>query len=297
MTRKLYGIIPPLTTAFTPEGDVYEAGLRALVDFQITGGAHGLFICGTYGSGPVMTIVERKQVHEIVVDQAAGRLTVVAHVGTTSTAQSIELAQHAEAVGIDYVASVAPYYLHHDPSTIVEFFRDLVSAITIPVYAYNIPKTTGTEITPSLLRRLAEVGVKGVKDSGFGYIEFTNYVLEMAEDYPGFGLIIGTEGTALPAFMIGAQGCVSGLANVFPELVVDLWNAWVARDYDRAVQVQMRILHARKLLHIAPSANAACYAILRARGIDAGMPKRPVLPAPDDRVAQMLDGFRTLGLL
>jgi N-acetylneuraminate lyase/4-hydroxy-tetrahydrodipicolinate synthase len=297
MTRELYGIIPPLTTPFTTEGDVYEAGLRALVDFQAAGGSHGLFICGTYGSGPVMTLEERQHVHEIVVNQVAGRMTVVAHVGSTSTVQSVALAQHAEAVGADYVASVAPFYLHHDPSTIVEFFRDLVNAITIPVYAYNIPKTTGTEITPGLLRRLAEVGVRGVKDSGFGYIEFTNYVLEMTDDYPGFGLIIGTEGTALPAFMLGAQGCVSGLANVFPELVVDLWNAWVARDYDRALQVQMKILKARKLLHVAPSANAACYAILRARGIDAGMPKRPVLPAPEDKVAQMLDGFRNLGLL
>ena len=85
MTKELYGIIPPLTTPFTADGDVYEKGLREFVDFQIDKGSHGLFICGTYGSGPIMTLEERKKVHEIVVDQAQDRVTIVAHVGTTST--------------------------------------------------------------------------------------------------------------------------------------------------------------------------------------------------------------------
>ena len=114
MSNKLSGIIPPLTTPFTPAGDVYEKGLRELVDFQIENGSHGLFICGTYGSGPIMTLEERKQVHEIVIDQAQNRIRIVAHVGTTSTAQSIELAQHAQETGAEYIASISPYYHRHD---------------------------------------------------------------------------------------------------------------------------------------------------------------------------------------
>ncbi|MBN2005039.1 MAG: dihydrodipicolinate synthase family protein, partial [Anaerolineae bacterium] len=143
MTKDLYGIIPPLTTPFTENGDVYEEGLRRLVEFQIEKGSHGLFICGTYGSGPIMTLEERKQVHEIVIDQVKGRITVVAHVGTTSTAQSVELAKHAKSVGADYVASIAPYYHRHDERTIVEYFRTLVKAVSIPVYVYNNPKASG----------------------------------------------------------------------------------------------------------------------------------------------------------
>ena len=87
--KRLEGIIPPLTTPFTESGDVYEEGLRRLVEFQIEKGVHGLFICGTYGSGPIMTVGERVQVHEIVVDQVKGRVTVVAHVGTTSTCMEV----------------------------------------------------------------------------------------------------------------------------------------------------------------------------------------------------------------
>ncbi len=297
MTKELTGIIPPLTTPFTAAGDVYEAGLRDLVEFQIAGGSHGLFICGTYGSGPIMTLEERKQVHELVIDQAKGRIAVVAHVGTASTAQSVELAKHAEAAGADYVASISPFYHRHDERTIVEFFRELVAAVDIPVYVYNNPKASGVEIAPSFLRRLADVGVQGIKDSGFGYIEFAHFVLEMADDYPDFRLIVGTEGIALPAFMAGAKGCVSGLANAFPELMVELWDAFVAGDYEKAAPLQMRVIKARKLLHIPSSTNAACYAVLHARGVDVGVPKRPILPVTDDKAAQMLAAFEEMGLL
>jgi N-acetylneuraminate lyase/4-hydroxy-tetrahydrodipicolinate synthase len=296
MTRDLYGIIPPLTTPFTPEGDVYEAGLRNLVDFQADAGTHGLFICGTYGSGPIMTVAERMKVHEIVMDQNRDRMTIVAHVGTTSTAQSVALAQHAESIGADYVASISPYYHRHDERTVVAYFRTLVAAVDVPVYVYNNPKASGVEIKPSFLRHLADVGVQGIKDSGFGYIEFAHFVLEM-EDYPDFQLVVGTEGIALPAFMAGAKGCVSGLANVFPELMVELWDTFIAGDYEKASELQMRVVKARKMLHIPSSTNAACYTVLHARGVDAGVPKPPILPVADDKAAEMLAAFGKMGLL
>ncbi|MBN1247258.1 MAG: dihydrodipicolinate synthase family protein, partial [Anaerolineae bacterium] len=260
------------------------------------GGSHGLFICGTYGSGPIMTVEERQRVHEIVVDQNQGRLTVVAHVGTTSTTQSVELARHAESAGADFVASVSPYYHGHDERTVVEYFRTLVKAVDIPVYVYNNPKACGVEITPSFLRHLAEVGVAGIKDSAFSYITFAHFILELAEDYPAFQFVVGTEGIALPALMAGAKGVVSGLANAWPELMVSLWDAFVAGDYATASRLQMDVVKARKLLHIPSSTNAACYAVLQARGIDAGLPKRPILPVEEDKAAKMVAAFREMGM-
>jgi len=296
MTKKLYGIIPPLTTPFTETGAVYEKGLRNLVDFQAEGGSHGLFICGTYGSGPIMTLAERKRVHEIVIDQNQDRMTIVAHVGTTSTVQSVELAEHAEAAGADYAAAVSPYYHRHDERAVVEFFRALVAAVDIPVYVYNNPKASGVEIAPGFLRHLADVGVQGIKDSGFSYINFAHFILEMQDDYPDFRFVVGTEGIALPAFMAGAKGCVSGLANVWPELMVSLWDAYVAGDYETAAPLQMKVVKARKLLHIPSSTNAACYTVLKARGVDAGVPKRPILPVTDAKSAEMLATFTEMGL-
>jgi 4-hydroxy-tetrahydrodipicolinate synthase len=296
MTKELQGIIPPLTTPFTKDGDVYEEGLCRLVEFQIEKGSHGLFICGTYGSGPIMTVEERKRVHEIVVDQAKGRITVVAHVGTTSTAQSVELARHAESVGADYVASISPYYHRHDERAVVEFFRTLAQAVTLPVYVYNNPKASGVTITPSFLRHLADVGVQGIKDSGFSFIELTHFMLAM-EDKPEFRFIVGTEALALPAFMVGAKGSVAGLANAFPELVVELWDLFQAGNYDGAARVQMRVAKARQILHIPSSTNAACYAVLHERGVDVGYPKAPILPVREDRRVAMIAGFKAMGLL
>jgi 4-hydroxy-tetrahydrodipicolinate synthase len=296
MARELRGIIPPLTTPFTESGGVYDEGLRRLVEFQIEKGSHGLFICGTYGSGPIMTVQERKRVHEVVVDQAKGRIAVVAHVGTTSTAQSVELARHAEAVGADLVASISPYYHRHDERTVVEYFCALVEAVKVPVYVYNNPKASGVTITPSFLRHLADVGVQGIKDSGFSFIELTHFMLAM-EDKPTFCFIAGTEALALPAFMFGAQGCVSGLANAFPELVVKLWDLFQAGEYQEAARVQMQVNKARQILHIPSSTNAACYAVLHARGIDVGHPKPPILPVRQDRGVAMIASFREMGLL
>ncbi len=296
VTKQVKGIIPPLTTPFTESGDVYEQGLRRLVDFQIEKGVHGLFICGTYGSGPIMTVQERKQVHEIVVDQADGRITVIAHVGTASTAQSVELAQHAESVGADYVASVSPYYHRHDERAVVEFFHTLVRAVELPVYVYNNPKASGVTITPSFLHHLADVGVQGIKDSGFSLIELTHFMLAL-QDVPGFRFIVGTEALALPAFLVGAKGSVAGLANAFPELVVKLWDLFQAGSYEEAVQVQMQVIRARQILHIPSSTNAACYAVLHERGIDVGYPKAPILPVREDKGAAMIAGFKEMGLL
>jgi dihydrodipicolinate synthase/N-acetylneuraminate lyase len=296
MTREVKGIIPPLTTPFTESGDVYEEGLRRLIDFQIEKGVHGLFICGTYGSGPIMTVKERKQVHEIAVDQVGGRITVIAHVGTTSTTQSVELAQHAQSVGADYVASVSPYYHGHDERAVVEHFRKLVEAVGLGVYVYNNPKASGVTITPSFLHHLADVGVKGIKDSGFSFVELTHFMLAL-EDVPDFRFIVGTEALALPAFLVGARGSVSGLANAFPGLVVKLWDLFQAGKYQDAVQVQMQVTRARQILHIPSSTNAACYAVLHERGIDVGYPKAPILPVRDDECAAMIAGFKEMGLL
>jgi dihydrodipicolinate synthase/N-acetylneuraminate lyase len=172
----------------------------------------------------------------------------------------------------------------------------LVKAVGIPVYVYHNPQACGVMITPSFLRRLADAGVQGIKDSGFSFIELTHFMLAM-EDKPDFCFIAGTEALALPALMVGARGCVSGLANAFPELVVRLWDLFQAGQYQAAARVQMQVNKARQILHIPSSTTAACYAALHARGIDVGYPKAPILPVKEDSREAMIVGFHEMGLL
>jgi N-acetylneuraminate lyase/4-hydroxy-tetrahydrodipicolinate synthase len=217
-------------------------------------------------------------------------------VGTTSTAQSIALARHAERVGADMVSSISPYYHRHDERAVVAYFQALAEVVEIPLYVYNNPKASGVTITPSFLCHLADVGVQGIKDSGFSFIELTHFMLAM-QDRPAFRFIVGTEALALPAFMMGAKGSVAGLANAFPELVVQLWGLFEAGEYEKAVEVQMRVTRARQILHIPSSTNAACYTVLNERGIDVGQPKPPILPVRPDRAEAMLAAFREMDLL
>ncbi len=293
---RIRGVIPPLTTPFTEDGEVYEEGLRRLLEFQIEKGTHGVFLCGTYGSGPVMSLEQRKKVVEISVDQIKGRIAVITHVGSASTAEAVELAKHSEELGVDAVAAVPPYYYRHDKGTVLEHFKALINAVDIPVYAYNNPKTSGFTITSSVLRKLAEMGLKGIKDSGFNIVEFTHYIINLS-DYKDFNFIVGTEALLLPAMMFGASGCVAGLANPFPELVVELYETALKKDYEKAAELQLKVNKARMILHIAKSTNAACYAMLKERGIDVGVPKRPILPVTDEELRQMRKGFIEMGLL
>jgi 4-hydroxy-tetrahydrodipicolinate synthase len=117
------------------------------------------------------------------------------------------------------------------------------------------------------------------------------------EDKPEFRVVVGTEGIALPAWMAGAKGCVSGLANAFPEIMVEMWNLYQSGKYEEAARLQLKVNRARQILHIPSSTNAAIYHVLQARGIDAGFPKTPTLPVEEAKGAAMLAAFRGIGLL
>ena len=296
MSHDVRGVIPPLTTPFTEEGTVYEEGLRRLLDFQIEKGSLGVFLCGTYGSGPLMSVSERKKVVEVAVDQIKKRIAAIVHVGTTNTKDSVELAKHAEENDADAVAAVPPYYYRYDERTVLQHYKEIVKAVKIPVYVYNNPARTGFTVTPSFLNKLADVGIKGIKDSGFSLVEFTHFLIDLA-DRKDFTFIIGTEALAFPALMMGAKGCISGLANAFPEPVVELYKAVMNGKYEKAAKLQLEVNKARRILHVAHSTNAACYAMLNERGIDVGMPKPPELPATTEALNQMKKDFKRMGLL
>jgi 4-hydroxy-tetrahydrodipicolinate synthase len=296
MTYRLNGVIPPLTTPFKKNGEIYENGLRELIEFQIQGGSNALFICGTYGSGPLMTEAERSRVHHLASEYAAGRMPLIAHIGSPSTALSVRLTKDAQDAGVNAIASVPPFYYKHDERSILEYFRAIVGATDLPVYVYNNPGASGNPITPNMLRALSDIGVKGIKDSSFSLIAFSDFILSIA-DSPDFNFVIGTEALALPAFLLGAEGCVSGLANVFPEFMKNFWEIILSGDYKKASKMQMTVSAARQVLHLPGSTNAACYAVLKQRGVDVGHPRAPILDVDKEFTEKMVLSFRELGVL
>jgi len=291
---KFHGIIPPMLTPFTRDGKLYEDGLKNLLDFLVENGIQGLFICGTYGCGPAMTIDERKRVAEITMENVRGSLDVIVHVGSSTMDFALELAKHAEEIGADAVASVPPFYYAYDEESVFSFYKRLLSEVDIPVFVYNNPFRSGISISPELLSKLADEGVAGIKDSCFDLVKFYEYKLSVKKK--GFIFLIGTEALMLPAMLAGARGCISGSANVFPKVNVELYKMIVENNIHEAVNKQLQIIEVRRILHLAP-VIPACYEVLRMRGIDAGYPKPPFKPLSVDEVHIIRDKLAELNLL
>ncbi|MCR4426110.1 MAG: dihydrodipicolinate synthase family protein [Firmicutes bacterium] len=291
--KAIGGVIPPTITAFTPTGEVYEKGIRDTVDFLLPN-VDGLFICGTYGSGLIMTVGQRKRAAEIFIQHVAGRVPVIVQVGIADTESAVELAKHAEVAGADAVASIAPYYYNYTQSELKAYYKALIDAVDIPVYAYNNPKTSGNPLSAGLIKELASYGLSGLKDSSFDMVQF--YKFASAIEDPDFRLIVGTEAIMYPALMAGAAGCVSGVANVYPEKVKALYSAVVDGRYEEATSLQYLILAIRDTIKLGPTI-AICHDILKMRGVDAGVVRSPFLPTEEDVRSKVRAALEAMGLL
>ena len=293
-----YGIIPPLQTAFTADGEIYEQGIRNIVSFTLPY-IHAYYPLGTYGAGPLMTLDERKKVLEIILDEVNGKVPVIAHVGTADTKSAIELAKHAKAAGAAAVGSISPYYTPHLPDdALFQYFMDLMDAVAddgFPVFVYNNASYCQNTITPKLLKRLADNGLRGCKDSSFDLVNFYQFK-EAVKDYPDFNVIIGTEAIFVASYEAGAKGCVCGLGNVFPDIMRKMQDQFTSGNLSGALETQRLILNIRSIIKQGPTVPIL-HAILELRGIDAGMPKRPFLPVTPEIKTKIAAQLKELGLV
>jgi dihydrodipicolinate synthase/N-acetylneuraminate lyase len=288
---RICGVIPPILTAFDEMGNFDKKVQKEIVSFLVDK-VQGLYPCGTYGSGPLMDVNERKKVAEVIIDEVNGRIPVIVHVGAASTKSVVELAKHAEKIGATAVAAVPPIYYGFKEPEVERYFKALLDSVSIPVFVYNNPQTTGVSITGKFLARLADLGVRGVKDSSFNILVFYEY-LRMVKS-KNFIPIIGTESLVLPAVIMGAHGVVSGVANAIPEPVVELYKATVAGDLEKAQALQNTVCIMRDIMHYAPTLPMI-QAILRARGINAGFPRSPFALPDNDLVKKALSDLKKIG--
>ncbi len=296
--KEFTGIIPPMLSSFDKDGNIYEKGIREIVRFVLPY-VDGLYPIGTYGCGPCMSIDERKRVLEIILDEVNGKVPVVAHVGTADTKTTCELAVHAKQAGASGVGAISPYYSPNLPEEAhYRHFAALIDAVNeeeFPVFVYNNKNLSQNAVTPHLLRRLAEHGLRGCKDSSFDLVNYYQFH-EVVKDIEDFNLIVGTEAIFVAAFDAGATGCVCGMANIFPELMHDMHQAYLAGDREGAMEYQYKILKLRTITKAAPTVPIM-HAILAMRGIDAGLPRSPYIEIDDDLKASIKSQLVEMGML
>ena len=291
MDKKIRGIIPPLLTAFDRKGDYDPAAQKEIIEYLVDK-VQGFYICGTYGSGPLMTAQERKKVCEDVVGWVNGRIPVIAHVGSCSTRSVVDLAEHAQKAGADAVAAVPPIYYGFGEDAVLRHFEALRAAVTIPTFVYNNPKATGVTVTPAMLKKIIDLGIDGIKDSSFEILVFWEQM--WAIDKPDFIPVIGTEALILPAVALGAKAAVCGLANAIPEPVVELIEAVYAKKLDKAAALQETVSKMRDIMHLAPTLPMI-QAVLGERGVNVGYPRLPFVFPDRALIDRAMGEFRELG--
>ncbi|MFK0008938.1 dihydrodipicolinate synthase family protein [Paenarthrobacter sp. NPDC090520] len=235
MTPKLTGVLTPLVTPFGADGQIDEKQLRAVVDRNIEGGVHGIVANGTSGEFQTLTNAERRFVVETVVDQAAGRVPVVAQTGALTTEEAIELTRHAQEVGADVAMVIAPYFDPLALDAVKAYYRAVAESVDIPVMLYNIPFVTGVNLQADTIRELAEQcpNIKYVKNTSADMAQSVQFIHELGDLVE---TIVGWDTLALACFVEGA-GIMAITANVAPAQMVAVYNAVQNKDLDRARQL------------------------------------------------------------
>jgi 4-hydroxy-tetrahydrodipicolinate synthase len=286
MSQHLSGVLTALVTPFDHAGAVEEATLRRIVDRNIDGGVHGVVACGSTGEFTTLTGAERRLVVETVIDQAAGRVPVVAQTGAQSTAEAIELSQHAEKAGASVLMVVTPYY---EPLSIEEtklYLRTVADSVSIPVMLYNLPVATGVNMTPDFVGELArEVdNILYVKDTTGDLAQAGKLIHHFGDVISTF---VGWDSLLLAALVEGAAGVMAGTANIFAADLVSIHDAISDRELDRARSEWERLYPLMDAIMSAPFVPAV-KAALNATGLAAGNPRLPVLPLEPEAAADVV---------
>ncbi|ARM91007.1 MULTISPECIES: 4-hydroxy-tetrahydrodipicolinate synthase [Rhizobium] len=278
------GSITALVTPFA-DGNVDEVALRDLIEWQIEEGSFGLVPCGTTGESPTLSHAEHKQVVEITIATAKGRVPVIAGAGSNSTAEAIDFVRHAQNAGADGVLIVAPYYNKPTQEGIYQHFKAIDAAATVPIIVYNIPGRSVIDIQVETLARIFEdsANVKGVKDATGNLLRPS---LERMACGEKFNLLTGEDGTALGYMAHGGHGCISVTANVAPGLCADFQQACLNGDFASALKLQDRLMPLHRALFLETNPAGPKYALQRLGRIrgDLRLPLVTISPSVQEEI-------------
>ncbi|QKY21468.1 dihydrodipicolinate synthase family protein [Halolamina sp. CBA1230] len=289
----LRGVVPPTVTAFDDDGVLDAETTAAHARFVVDRGVHGVFPLGTNGEFALLGPEERDAVVRAVVDEVGDEVPVIAGVGEPATHQTVERATAAEAAGADGVVVVTPYYYPLDGDAAVEHYRTVCAAVDCPVYVYHIPSKTGNDLSLETLDDIAAIdNLAGLKDSS----KDVPWLGQAVAAHDDLTFLAGSDSLLKPGLDLGCTGMVSAVANVFPELVVDLYDAYDAGKTERAADLQEQVYEVRSAIKRGPY-MAGVKEALSIRGFDAG-PLRSPLRRMDDEAGEALRAdLASLGLV
>lgn len=274
-------------------GRVDEASFRKLVAWQIAEGSHGLVPCGTTGESPTLSHEEHMRVVEICVEEAQGRVPVIAGAGSNSTEEAIALTRHAKSVGADGVLSVTGYYNKPSQEGIYRHFAAIAEAVDIPILLYNIPGRAVVDIAVETMGRLSKIAnIVGVKDATANLARPTRERAACGKDWR---LISGEDITALGYMAHGGHGCISVTANVAPKLCAQFQEACLQGAFEKALQIQDQLAPLHDALFVEPSPAPVKYAA-SLLGLSTDEVRLPLVPATEAARQRVSEALKAAGI-
>jgi len=291
--------IPPfkgsITALITPfkDGKVDVAAFRKLVEWQIDQGTHGLVPCGTTGESPTLTHEEHRQVIELCIEAAAGRVPVIAGTGSNSTAEAVELTRHAKDAGADGVLVVTPYYNKPTQEGLYLHYKAINDCADIPILIYNIPGRSVIDMTVDTMARLFKLSnIVGVKDATANMARVSQQRAAMGAD---FIQLSGEDATALGFMAHGGAGCISVTANIAPALCAEFQLACLAGNFRLALQLQDRLMPVHEALFVESNPGPVKYAASKL-GLCTGETRLPLAPIAAASRKRIDDALAAVGL-
>ncbi len=242
LPQPLTGIVPPLLTPLTPQGELDTAGLEQLLERVIEGGVSGVFVLGTTGEAPSLSYEVRRQTITAACQQAAFRVPVLVGVTDSAPSETIALAKHAAEAGAQAIVAAPPFYFPMNQQEMIAYFTDLAEQSPLPLYLYNMPGMTKVFIEDGTVAELMKhENIIGVKDSS-GDMNHFHRLMRLAAADPKFTVLIGPEELTAEAMLFGGHGGVNGGANLHPRLYVAMAEAAAAGDLPRARRLHSQVM-------------------------------------------------------
>jgi 4-hydroxy-tetrahydrodipicolinate synthase len=285
--QPITGSIPALVTPMLADGSVDYDTLRKLIDWHIAEGTDCIGVVGTTGESPTVNVEEHREIIRVSVEQAKGRVPIMAGCGANSTAEAIELAKFAKSVGADCQLQVVPYYNKPTQEGLYQHFKAIAEAVPdLPIILYNVPGRSVADMQHDTVLRLAQVpGIVGIKEAT-GNIERAQWLIR---DLPkDFAVYSGDDPTAVALMLCGGKGNVSVTANVAPRLMHELCVAAIAGDVKKAMDIQFKLMPVHKNLFVeanpipvkwAMARMGLCGGALRLPMTELSKPQQPVVEA------------------
>ena len=294
MAIEIKGVIPAIVTPFKDDEEIDEEALRAVVRYVIQGGVHGILTVGCTGEFYSMDAEEKVRVLEIVIDENKGHVPIYAGTGAITTREAVWEAVNADRVGADALITLTPFFIEPTQDEVYDHYKAICESVSLPVIPYNNPPRTHFNISADLMERLARIpNLRGVKDSSGDLGLMEQFIVRTP---PDFAVLQGRDNMFFPSFCLGAKGAVAATANLVPKLVVEIYDAFMARDLERARQAQRRLSPIRLILAIGQF-QVVVKEAMEMMGLKAGPGRGPTKRLPEAKRAQLRKVLEGMGLL